>query len=342
MRQLVQKFQWRQLFFFIAIVLLGLLIIRNIGRFELFLNLLKSVNLVILAPIVLIRYLSYRSNTLFFVHYFRIFKKKIAYQEIFSRVVAMNFVNTVFPLGSISGTTFLVRELDKKVEGKTVIVGQVAYQSLSAIAYLSFMLIAFILLVFSNSIGQGGFRLIILLIFGLIVAGVVLLLLILNRSIAEFIILTSTRPLNSILGWFGQSALSRKNLIELIDQFYETGGYFVKNYRKLKKPFWYAWQGVFWEAATVYIVALAFHQLVNPGVIIAAYILALIFSLASIFTAGVGVYEATMVTVLVALGMAFTTAVSIVIVYRVIAMWLFLPIGLIFYRRSTVGAKRGA
>lgn len=341
MKQIIDRFRWRQLFFFLAVVLLGLLIIRNLGRFGVFVSELARVNWLILAPIVLIRYLSYQSNAKFFEHYLAIFNKKIAPKRMLQSVVAMNFVNTVFPLGTISGTTYLSRTLKDKVNSKTVIIGQVVYQTLSAIAYLSFMLVAFVLLMLSNNISRGGFRFIVILIFSLILVGVTAIFLVANRRLAEFIILTLMRPINKLLGWFGQSNMNQANLKTLINQFYETFDYLLKNYRLLKVPFLYVWLGVFWEICSIYIVALAFHQFINPGVITAGYIIALLASLLAIFTSGVGVYEATMTTVFVALGMPLTTAVPVVLVYRVIAMWLFLPIGLVVYRRTLRGENSG-
>lgn len=341
MRKVVQKFQLRQLLFFVALILLALLILNNIGRFGVFIDLIKNVNLVVLSLIIPIRYMSYWTNTRYFENYFEIMNKKIERRRLFRSVIAMNFVNTVFPLGSISGTTFIARELKDEVSPKTTMVGQVVYQGLSAIAYLSFMLIAFVLLLLSNQINRAGFRVVLLLVFGIIISGIVILLLILNRKIAESILLISTRPLNAILRRFGQNSLSKKNLQLFIDEFYETGTKLLKDYNSLKKPFWFVWQGVLWEVASIYIVVLAFQQLINPGVVIAAYIMSLLFSLLSIFTAGVGVYEATMVAVFVALGLPFTSAVSVTIVYRVIAMWLFLPFGLLAYRGTALGAKDG-
>ena len=341
MRTVVQKFQLRQLLFFVALILLSFLILKNLGRFGVFIDLIKNVNIVVLSLILPIRYLSYWTNTRYFEKYFSIMNKKIEHRRLFRAVIAMNFVNTVFPLGSISGTTFLARELKDEVSSKTTTIGQVVYQGLSAVAYLSFMVIAFVLLLLSNQINRAGFRFILFLVFGIIIAGVVVLLLILNRKLSESILLISTRPVNAILRRFGKNSLSKKNLRLFIDEFYTTGTRLLKDYKSLEKPFWYVWQGVFWEVASIYVVALAFQQIINPGVIIAAYIMSLLFSLLSIFTAGVGVYEATMVAVFVALGLPFTSAVSITIVYRVMAMWIFLPFGLWAYRGTALGAKNG-
>jgi uncharacterized protein (TIRG00374 family) len=86
------------------------------------------------------------------------------------------------------------------------------------------------------------------------------------------------------------------------------------------------------EVLTIYVVFLAFGAVINPGAVIAAYTLANIFSLMSVFTSGAGVYEAAMITALVALSVPFALAVSVVLVYRIANMAIFLPIGFHYYR----------
>ena len=84
--------------------------------------------------------------------------------------------------------------------------------------------------------------------------------------------------------------------------------------------------------AMAQVVFLAFGKVVNPGVVGAAYVLALLSSALSFFTSGVGAYEATMVAVFVALGVSFNVAFSVTAIYRLIAFWLFIPLGLYFYK----------
>ena len=84
---------------------------------------------------------------------------------------------------------------------------------------------------------------------------------------------------------------------------------------------------------------IAFGVAPNPGVIIAAFLIALLASMLSIFTSGIGIYEIGMVAILVGLGLSFDVSFSASIVYRIVALWLFLPIGLYFYKRTMIDGK---
>jgi uncharacterized membrane protein YbhN (UPF0104 family) len=46
-----------------------------------------------------------------------------------------------------------------------------------------------------------------------------------------------------------------------------------------------------------------------------------------------------MVSILVGLGLSFDLSFSASIVFRIIALWLFLPVGLYFYKRTMLDGK---
>jgi uncharacterized protein (TIRG00374 family) len=123
----------------------------------------------------------------------------------------------------------------------------------------------------------------------------------------------------------------KKRIGKFIDQMHDSVIFLKSNYMSLGKPFYYSLMMIVWDIATIYVVFLAFGKVVNPGIVIAAYVIALITSMASVVTAGVGVYEAGMIATFVGLHIPFDLAFSITIIYRFIALWLFLPIGLYFY-----------
>jgi uncharacterized protein (TIRG00374 family) len=96
---------------------------------------------------------------------------------------------------------------------------------------------------------------------------------------------------------------------------------------------------ILFDLITIYIVFLSFGQIINPGIVIAGYVIALITSLASVITAGIGVYEAGMVATFVGLNIPFDIAFAVTIVYRIVSLWLFIPIGLIFYKKTLLDKK---
>jgi uncharacterized protein (TIRG00374 family) len=93
------------------------------------------------------------------------------------------------------------------------------------------------------------------------------------------------------------------------------------------------------DLVSLYMVFIAFGVYPNPGVIIAAYLIALGLSVLSVFTSGIGVFEISMVSILVGLGLSFDLSFSASIVFRIIALWLFLPVGLYFYKRTMLDGK---
>ena len=91
------------------------------------------------------------------------------------------------------------------------------------------------------------------------------------------------------------------------------------------------------EVLTIYVVFVGLGIWINPGVVITAYTLAIIASLAGFLTGGIGVYELGMIGTFTALGIPFATAFTVVLVYRALSMILFLPPGFYFYRRQLLG-----
>jgi uncharacterized protein (TIRG00374 family) len=72
--------------------------------------------------------------------------------------------------------------------------------------------------------------------------------------------------------------------------------------------------------------------LVNPGAIIVAYAVASMAGLVAVLPGGVGVYEGLMTAILASAGIPKALALSATLVYRVLTMVIFLPIGFILYQ----------
>jgi uncharacterized membrane protein YbhN (UPF0104 family) len=78
---------------------------------------------------------------------------------------------------------------------------------------------------------------------------------------------------------------------------------------------------------------LAFGKVMNPGIVIMAYLFA---NIASIFGGvffSTGIFELGMIGTLVALGVPFVLAFSVTTVYRVLNVLISFPPGLYFYRK---------
>ena len=90
----------------------------------------------------------------------------------------------------------------------------------------------------------------------------------------------------------------------------------------------------FTEILTIFIVYLAFGEIVNPGAIIISYAVANVAGLIAVLPGGVGIYEGLMTAVMASAGVERGLALSATVVYRVFNMGLFLPIGYFFYQRA--------
>jgi uncharacterized protein (TIRG00374 family) len=173
----------------------------------------------------------------------------------------------------------------------------------------------------------------------MLILAVVAITLLVSPKVTERIAYILTRPINWVLKRMKRDSLSRAELHELIARLYETIGEFRDNWKLLIKPFWYSFINTVFDIASLYVVFLAFGLAPNPGVVIAAYLIALLASLLSIFTSGIGVYELSMVGILVGLGLGFDVSFSSSIVYRILALWLFIPVGLYFYKKAMIDEK---
>lgn len=326
----------RHFLFFIAIVVIGVLFARNIDNFANLQNLIQNMNIWILSTILIVRYLSYWANTKYFQSFFKIFNHDVEHKRLFPVVMGMNFVNTVFPSGGISGVSYMSRELEDKLDSHTVTIAQIFWYPISFFCFLFFAGLAFLLLFLSDQVAAISFKIVLIFLIVVIIIGVMAAVLLFSRDLTKKLLVWSTRPINAIMTRFKRSTLSIKNVEKFVDEFYGALDYISKNHLRLKGPIMSILAYFIFEIFSIYVIFLAFGTAVNPGLVIAGYILALVFSLASIFTGGIGVYEATMVATFVALGQPFALSLSVVTVYRLIALWLYVPLGLYYYKRTMI------
>lgn len=312
----------------------------QVGQFKKFLEVIKNINIFILLLVVALRYVYYWANTKYFQAYLRNFKQNIPFKVLFDDIVTMNFANTVFPSGGLSGIAILRGRLRKhRVSAHTATVAQGFWYGFTGISFVLLLLLSLLLLFLSNRIEQTSFRLIMAMLLILLVGAIVLTSLLLNRHIFEKFVYYMTRPTNWVLRRFRRNSLGKNQLHELIEKLYETLWQFRNDWQLLVRPFWWCFLTLAIDIASLYLVFVAFGVTPNPGVVIAAFLIALLASLLSIFTSGIGVYEVGMVAVLVGLGLSFDISFSASVVYRIITLWLFLPIGLYFYKRTVLDEK---
>jgi uncharacterized protein (TIRG00374 family) len=105
-------------------------------------------------------------------------------------------------------------------------------------------------------------------------------------------------------------------------------------WKSLKRPFFWTLMMNFTELSTIMVVYFAFGRAVNFGAVIIAYAVANIAGLVAVLPGGVGIYEGLMTGVLAGAGIPKALALSATLVYRVLNMSIFLPIGFVLYQMA--------
>lgn len=274
----------------------------------------------------------------FYQSYLSTLGEKIRFRELFKLSLEMNFVNNVFPSGGVSGFGYMgVRMKKLGVSGSKATLLQTSRHIMTFLSFIVYLLVALLLL----SLFGSASRLIVLIASSLssIIIFITLILLYIisdEKRIKQF---TSAFP--KLINRFVRTFTPKKKFTIDVDRVENLFGdlhkdyvHVRKNWKDLRKPFIWSLTMNFTEVLTIFIVYLAFGELVNPGAVIIAYAVANIAGLVAVLPGGVGVYEGLMAGVMASAGVAQALAVSATVVYRVFNMGIFLPVGYIFYQRA--------
>ncbi|TXG76165.1 flippase-like domain-containing protein [Patescibacteria group bacterium] len=327
-----RSMKFRQIFFLAVVVLLIVLLLRNTGHLHELVQLLKQVNLFVLALIIPVRYAYYWSNTRFYQHFYTIYGKKLSFRELFPAVMSMNFINTVIPSGGVSGLTYFTKAFERRVTHRQALLAQAFWYIAVLVSMVFVLALSFLILLATNAVLPVSSRFILVLSLILLIGGIMLFALTLNDQILVKALYVLTRPANWILRLLKRPPLTEKHIERFVGGYHDLIELFREQPKRAVRPFLDALLTIGVELLSLTIIFLAFGKVVNVGAVGVAYILAMLFSIASIFTNGVGAYEAAMVGVFTALGYPLELSISVTALYRLIAMWLFIPFGLYFYR----------
>ena len=297
-----------------------------------------DLNLLWMLWVIPLQLINHFSVAKFYQSYLKTLGENIKTRELFKVSLEMNFVNNVFPSGGVSGFGYLGIRLKKLgVRGSKSTLLQTSRHMLTFVSIIFYLLVGLLFL----SIFGSASRIVILIASGLtslIVFGTLFLIYIISdgNRIKQF---TAALPklLNSIIGIFHKKKKQVIDIHKVEGLFGELHQDFLsvrKNWRDLRHPFKWTMLMNLTEILTIFVVYLAFGELVNPGAIIIAYPVANIAGLIAILPGGIGIYEGLMTAVMTATGVRKALALSATVVYRVFNMAIFLPIGYILYQRA--------
>lgn len=327
---------WLNVFTFVALAFLVYIswdqILEALGE-------LSSLNAGALLLMIPIQAASYYAVAKFYKIFLDKQGERIRLRELYKISLELNFVNHVFPSGGVSGFSYLSLRL--KSHGVSTAKSTLAQILRFALTFISF-LVLLLLAVFALSLSQSAGGLVILITSAIIFATIF------GTGVGIYIISQPSR-IKSFVGWLPKAVnyvarlFKRDKTHGLIDigKVESTLEDLHDDYVVLSRDMPLVRHLLKWalvinitEVLTVYMVYIAFGELINPGALIIAYAVANFAGLIAVLPGGVGVYEGLMTATLASAGVPRALALSATVIYRVLSMLFFLPIGYYFYQRA--------
>jgi uncharacterized protein (TIRG00374 family) len=299
---------------------------------------LHRVNLWWIASMIPIQIVNYHAQTKLYQGLFSVVGNKLRFWPVYRVALELNFVNHVFPSGGVSGISYFGVRLRRGdiTGGKATLVQAMKL----ALVFISFEVLLLVGLLFMA--GEGRINNLVILaassISTLMFAGTLAFIYVIR---SEHRIKTTFAGVTTFINAVIRAVLPRKEealslarVERVVQEFHINYKVIERNYKQLKGPFWWALVINATEVASIYVVYIAFGEMVNLGAIILAYAVANFAGLVSVLPGGVGVYEALMTGVLAASGVPAALSLPVTVMYRVINTLIQVPPGYYLYHRS--------
>ncbi|HEY1835776.1 MAG TPA: lysylphosphatidylglycerol synthase transmembrane domain-containing protein [Candidatus Saccharimonadales bacterium] len=332
------KRRWKLLLNIVTIVALVILAYAVRHQLADTLTNFKKVNLWALLLIIPIEIWNYDAQARMYQRLFAVAGNKLKYRSWFAVSLELNFINSIFPSGGVSGISYLGMRLRRN----GIRAGRAALVQLMklVLVFFSFEVLLLFGLLLLAAVGKVSN-------FTVLIAGALTTLLVVCTAAAWFIVgdrarinalfTSGTRAVNRLILLVRPGhpeTINIKRVRPLFDELHENYALFQSKYKELKAPFIYALFANFSEVLAVYVVYVAFGHWVNLGAIILAYAVANFAGLVSVLPGGIGTFEALMTAVLVAGGIPAGLSIPVVVMYRVVNTAIQLPAGYYFYHRT--------
>lgn len=330
--------KWKMILTVATLVALGILILLSRDKIGDVVTNLGRVNTFALLLLVPLQIVNYHAYSRLYQRIFAIIHGHVRYRHMYRLSLELNFVNHILPSGGVSGISYFgLRMRSLGVSASKATLAQVMKFGL---IFISFQALIFFGL-FSLAIMGRANNLTILVgatIATLVLVGTLIGIYILDsRQRVNDTMMSVTKLLNWLIHRFRPSHPETINLAKAndgINELHESFHVIKKNWRELKAPLLYAFVANLTEVLSVYVVFVAFGELVNIGAVIMAYAVANFAGLISVLPGGIGVYEALMTTVMATAGVPAALSIPVVIMYRVLNMGIQLIPGYYFYHRA--------
>jgi len=298
----------------------------------------SRVNLWYVVLVIPAQILSYFAQAKLYQGLFRAVGDRFRTRSMARLALELNFVNTVFPSGGVSGFSYIsIRLRDENVStAKATLVQIMRF----VMIFLSVQILLFVGLVALAVGGKAND-------FAILLAGVLGTLIAVLTFVMGFVIGSksrintffgfATKLINELIHIFRRKnpeTINAERAKRAFTELHENYMVLRRDLRKLTRPLWFALLSVLAEVLTIYVVYVAFGQWVNAGAVILAYAVANFAGLISILPGGIGIYEALMTAVLAAGGITAAVSLPVTVMYRVVSMFVQLVPGYFFYHQT--------
>lgn len=299
---------------------------------------LGNVNTVALLLIIPVEFLNYDAYARLYRNLFATLGKTVRYWPMFRLNLELNFVNHILPSGGISGISyFSVRARSEGIRAATSTLAQVTKLFLLFASFQPLLILGVFLLALRGHTNNLILVIATSMITTLIVGTFVALYILESRRRIKAALTNITKLLNRLIHLVRPHYPETINIAgaqETFEELHDNYMLFKKNLPALKKPFIYMLIANVTEIAVLYVVYIAFGELVNVGAVILAYAVANFAGLISVLPAGIGIYEGLMTGVLVATGIPAELSIPVTVMYRVVNMSIQLTPGYYFYQKA--------
>lgn len=303
---------------------------------------LSDVNLWVLSLIVPLTLLSYHAQTRLYIDLFKLLGNKVDYKFMYRAAVELNFVNSVFPSGGVSGISYFgVRMRSVDITGTKASLVQILKLLLLFISFEALLIIGLLLMALSGKAND-----LVILVAGsistLLAVGTFAFIMIVGSERRIHTTFTSlTNFLNAIVRFFRPhrpDAISTARAERIVKDLHDNFQIVQTNYRQLQAPLLWALVVNLSAILSIYAVYVAFGSWVNIGAIILAYSVANFAGLVSVLPGGVGIYEALMTGVLAAAGIPAALSLPVTVMFRVLSTLIQVPPGWYLYHQAVRNA----
>lgn len=340
------KRRWKLIVNVLTVVALVVLVYAVRHQLYTTLSNFSKVNVWVLLLLIPVEWVNYHAQAKLYGGLFETVGNKLKYRFLFETSLELNFINSVFPSGGVSGISYFgmrMRSDREKITGGRATLVQLMKL---ALLFLSFEILLFVgLLCLAIAGGVNNFVILVAGILStLLLVGTFAFVMIIGherriQATFTFVTLVLNR-LIQIVRPKNPETINMAKSRAAIEELHQNYKLIESRWRELKNPFWWAFIANLAEVGAVYVVYIAFGHWVNPGSVILAYSIANFAGMVSVLPGGVGIYEALMTGVLVATGVPAALSLPVTVMYRVLNMLIQLPPGYYYYHRTLHGNNR--